>query len=246
MKNYIFWHILELNNWRLVVRDQWENIFSSGILNYIENIYITFLGSNIKELDWLLEKDKKITIKNYSRDNNHFERLCLNDLLYWSKNNDGNILYIHSKGVSRPHNPYVWGWRKLMEYYLINKHKICIDKLNNGYDAVGSIVINQGLTHHKILDENHCYHFSGNFWWSKTDYIRRLSKIPENIQMNEHYHYWLCERWILQKWPDVKILEMFSGNKSPGYYYSNYATNVKKISDGNWQIGVLPEYHIFD
>ena len=50
-----------------------------------------------------------------------------------------------------------------MEYFLIGRHKYCIEKLNN-YDVIG------------ILYSKLPPHFSGNFWWSTGRHYRMLSK----------------------------------------------------------------------
>lgn len=223
MNNNIFWHICGINNWKQIVRDQIATIISSKLISIIDNIYVTYLGQDINDIDWLKQINKKIIIQNYNKNILFYEKLCLDSLFEWSKNNSSNVLYIHAKGVSRPNNHNVWNWRKMMEYFLIDKHEICIEKLNSGYDTVGCLLINAG-TNLKIKDENHKYHYSGNFWWSKTDYIKTLPNIP-NINLSVKNNCWICERWILYHYHNNKHYIMYDNLKK--HYYLSSPKNYK-------------------
>lgn len=219
-KNNIFWHVCSLNNWLEVVEDQLKSIVDSGLINKVNNIYVNFVGKTKSDINFLFKKNNKIILINYTDNYTDYERSCLHTLLAWSKNNDSNIMYIHTKGVSRPKNKNVWNWRKLLEEHLIHNHKNCIDKLQD-YDIVGGNFIDQGKKEQKILNENHCAHFSGNFWWSKTSYIRTLPKIrPDIIDLSKNNFYWLCERWIMLHYPNNKYYEILS-TKHKHYYESS-------------------------
>lgn len=219
-KYNIFWHVCSLNNWLEVVEDQLKSIVDSGLINIIDKIYINFLGNSKHDIDFLTKQCSKIYVVNYTDNYKDYERSCLHCLLDWSQNNESNILYMHTKGVSRPENNNVWNWRKLLEKHLIYNHKNCIDKLQD-YDIVGINFLDQGKKEQKILNENHCAHFSGNFWWSKTSYIRILPKIrPDIINLSKNNLYWLCERWIMLHYPSVKYYEILS-TEHKKYYKSS-------------------------
>lgn len=200
--NNIFWSITQLNNWVDIVSDQYKTIVESGLINSVENINVCFLGSSKSEIDWLINLDKKFNFFDFNTNIKLYEKLCLDGIHEWSKSNKSNVLYIHSKGVSHPGNGNVWAWRKLMEHYLIDKHSECINYLKEN-QAIGCLLTDCGKPI-RISEEKHNYHFSGNFWWSKTDYIKTLPKIPD-VDMGYDNNYWLCERWILYHYPNVKI-----------------------------------------
>jgi hypothetical protein len=218
----IFWHICELNNWREVVEDQYVTILSSGLLDRCIDVYVTFLGSSENNIDWLLSKNQKIHLKNYNHNLAHFERLCLNDLGRWSKENDSLVFYFHTKGVSKINQKEnVWAWRKMLEYFLIEKHEECINILEK-YDTIGGNLSDIGNNMHdgsllQISKETHKMHYSGNFWWSKTEYLKNLPPIPESIPLERDVNYWICERWILQPYPNVIYKEIFRTEKQ--HYY---------------------------
>lgn len=208
--NNVFWHICGLNNWESIVEDQYSSIVKSKLIDNVDNIYISFSGTDPSLIDGLLKKTIKNRLVNYTNKYNDYERACLHSLLEWSKSNNSNILYIHTKGVSHHRNNNVWLWRQLLEKVVIFNYDACVSKLDS-YDVIGTNLIDEGKIQQKILDENHCLHFSGNFWWSKTSHISRLPQIRKDIiDLSERKRYWLCERWILSNYPHCKPYEICS------------------------------------
>lgn len=223
--NVIFWHICGINDWELIVRDQLRSIENSGLLDNISKCFVTYLGNNKNEISWLVKANKKIVLSKYSDNLYEYERLCLHDMLSWSKKNKANILYIHAKGVSRGNDDAyiknnIWEWRKMMEFFLIENYQICLKNLVNN-DAIGCNLIDMG-NFVCLKDEKHRLHFSGNFWWSKTDHIKTLPRIAPNINdLRKNETYLLCERWVLSKYPDMKIYEIYNYPyyKDKRFYY---------------------------
>jgi hypothetical protein len=73
------------------------------------------------------------------------------------------LTYMHSKGVTKPDNPYIADWTELMRYFLIDKFDLCQQAFSQGYALYG---VNFGeykggerLYVYRISD----FHFSGNF-----------------------------------------------------------------------------------
>lgn len=226
----VFWHICELNNWREIAEDQYRILLSGGLLERASDVYVTFLGSSKNNIDWLLLNNPKIQLKNYSENLYNFERLCLNDLGIWAKENDSLVFYFHTKGVSKIHQKEnVWAWRKMLEYFLIENNKICIDLLDR-HDTVGGNLCNVGNNMHdgsplQISNEKHKMHYSGNFWWSKTEYLKHLPPIPESIPLEKDVNYWICERWILQPYPNFNHKVLFTTKMN--HYYEKPPENYR-------------------
>lgn len=96
------------------------------------------------------------------------------------------ILYIHSKGaLTENHCTHLW--REYMQAFLIEDYRNCMDTLMwHGYDTCG-VDLNPfgGL------------HYSGNFWWARSDYIAAL---PDPQASRDRWageprmwsEYWLC------------------------------------------------------
>ena len=86
-----------------------------------------------------------------------------------------------------------------MQYFLIENYEECLDLLDT-YETVGCMCWNSGNLRHKIDNENHCVHYSGNFFWANTEYVKTLAKLsetPVNLKYNNLYY--LTERWPLHR-----------------------------------------------
>jgi hypothetical protein len=89
--------------------------------------------------------------------------------------NEDYILYIHTKGASKPNELYEIEWREYMELSLIDDYKTHIKMLETGYDASGVL---GGIEGSFIRFWSGGF-YGGNFWWST---VKLLNKIPKNIK----------------------------------------------------------------
>jgi len=112
-------------------------------------------------------------------------------LLYDEASNEDKILYFHSKGVTQMNSfcfNNVKAWSNKLLYFLVDKAEDCLNFLDN-YDLVGANYWGEHTTDdcHKSCnqDKKPPPHFSGNFWWTRGDYIKKLSR-PENLQRDSH------------------------------------------------------------
>lgn len=214
----VFWHICGINFWREVAEDQFNTLQSSGLLDRADQIMVTFLGDDRKEIEWLERKSPKIVINNYSSDITHYERMCLNGLRKWSSDNEGLVLYMHAKGVSRTSKKTnVQGWRKLLEYFVVENHERCTDEIyKEGLDTMGgNLCVAQ-----RNYKPGHGMHYSGNFWWARAGYLRTLTMIPLNVRMQDNGNYIkYCEYWLLRPFPYMRCGVNFK-TRMPHYYDS--------------------------
>jgi hypothetical protein len=162
-----------------IFNDQIDYIKKSGLYDKLDFIFVTLLGKNI-----LLKHDYKIKLIYYSENVNEVEFPSIRNIKHFSDNisKKVKILYLHTKGVTNKEHSYEW--RKYLEYFLIEKNDICLNALNN-YNCVG-------VNHQYYYDVNkYRNHFSGNFWWSTSDYIKKLSL----LQISEDRY--ACEHWLI-------------------------------------------------
>lgn len=118
------------------------------------------------------------------------------------KTENTNILYFHTKGISR-NNAQTHNWREMLQHFCITRWTDCVQELES-HDAVG------------VTDGSSNNIFSGNFWWATSDYIKTL-KPPleshlymENPLMHPYkqdYRY-AFELWILSN-PEAKHKFLF-------------------------------------
>ena len=177
-KNVCFIHFTNMNKGIDIFLEQINYIKKSGLYEKLDYIFVTILGKHI-----YLPQDYKIRLIYYSNNPLEWEFPTFKRIKYFSDIilENINILYIHTKGfLNKPHS---LEWREYLEYFLIGKHELCLNALQY-YNCIG---VNQQF----YFDTENMYknHFSGNFWWSKSKYIKGLPKfeINKDIYSVEHY-----------------------------------------------------------
>lgn len=154
-----------------ITKQQLEKIKQSGLIDSAEIFYFT--NFNPDNYSWLKEDLKDYTNINYmdiSADPREWEISTLSTIKSHCDELDEEyyIGYIHHKGVThfgRPSEKYVTEWREMLEYFVIEKWKEAVQLLGE-YEIAG---VN--------WKEEPWPHFSGNFWWARSSYIKRLPKI---------------------------------------------------------------------
>jgi hypothetical protein len=155
----IYFHIATVANYQEIVNQIIDSITGSGIINIAEDINLSVVGNG--EIDFpKLDKFRIERIPNIETG----EFYTLGKIKKFSDSSIDNykILYIHTKGVTTPDNPCITDWRNYMVYFNVDMHRLAIDYLDS-YDTYGVDLVHEPVTH-----------YSGNFWWSNTKYIKKL------------------------------------------------------------------------
>ena len=157
---YIYIHICTKNTWESVLDKLIKNILNSKLYDIVTKIKCFVLGN----LDIIPEclRYKKIEIRKIDQDYSLYERFTLRNLYDDSLKEDFYVLYLHTKGITKPNSYPVIDWVNYLIYFNMYKHKDAIDNLSY-YDTVG-VNLQDGP------------HYSGNFWWSKSSHIRKLNR----------------------------------------------------------------------
>jgi hypothetical protein len=191
--NYIYIHVCCINNWKDVLHLLYFNIKSSGLHDAVTRIKCNVLCAPESKADVdvyfskLLLFDAKLELLGITCDLLLYETPTINLLhdhaIKIGHDDDAdnfNVLYLHTKGVTR-NSVNVVDWINYMIYFNIHEYKTCIDHLtNHGYDTVG---VN--------LFTTHPIHYSGNFWWARSSYLKKLKRCEV-----KHYNspeFWLTE-----------------------------------------------------
>jgi hypothetical protein len=232
---HIFIHICAIENWEEILKELLEEIKLSGLYDIIKNIHLGILGDiNILEND--IFKDHKFKILYIDKKLNLYETHTINHIKSFcdeSTDEEIYILYIHTKGVRRAGNENVIkSWRKMMEYFLIQKHSDSIKYLSHYY-TLGNNLINSHIYDKKnvAISDKHTLHYSGNFWWSKKSYINKLCYINLDYSENSYKTRFKSENWILSKYEEGSnkfgILYQDYTNTHPyhRYVFDNYKKN---------------------
>jgi hypothetical protein len=177
MKLAVFYHMTDFPVGHSIIESQINTIIESGIIEHSELFF--YCNYNIANYDWLKERLKNYT--NISYIDNHIEPRdweipTLKSLKDYCDNvsEETYVLYIHHKGVTHIGNEAVNDWRNLMMYFNVTKWRECVEQLDNGHDTAG--VLWRGNYHH--------LHYSGNFWWAKSSYIKKLPTVRMPVENN--------------------------------------------------------------
>lgn len=206
-----------------------DGTIKKNVFSYCSKVYIGIIDSDDKKPshgeEWIRrfwsfssskqeEKiDNKVEIVFY-KDNQELRR-TLRWVRDYAKENTGDyILFFHSKGITH-YTQATEDWRRYMEYFVIERWRECIEKLNEGYDACG--VLWNTDTPIGIHP-----HFSGAFYWATTDYINSLNH--EFIDSDNRFD---MEFWIGSN-PNARIFE---------FHNSGYNTKERLIANkGHYNI----------
>ena len=193
-----------------IFKDQISYIKESGLYDKLDYIFVTLLGKNA-----LLTHDYKIKLIYYSENISEWELPHMKRIQYFSQNISKNIkiLQIHTKGVTC--KPHAYEWRKYLEYYLIEKNEICLRELDN-FKCVG-------VNHHFYYNNENKYrnHFSGNFWWANSSYMKNL----ENIEITDDR--WVIEHWLIGRLDKYDYRNFLSMHQTPIDFYESHLENNK-------------------
>jgi hypothetical protein len=85
---------------------------------------------------------------------------------------DCPVLYLHSKGVTKPHIKQINDWNELFFYYLIEEWRLCVECLKT-YDTVSVNLHSKPIPNYK----GNYVHYSGNMWWTTGKHLKQLGKL---------------------------------------------------------------------
>ena len=170
----IFYHAFLTKDYKNVMQEQLTKVFSAGLYDACEKLVIGVTYTLQQDLEWV-----KDLVKDYEKielvihEKNKEEKSTLSLLLNEAKKKDCYLCYFHMKGIHKneihlPDISYnIITWRRIMDYYILTNWSKCIEKLSDGYDAVGI------LKRHETFLGYHP-HYSGGYWWTTSENILSL------------------------------------------------------------------------
>lgn len=219
----IFWHIFQSTNdtnnkCQKIIDRQWKKINESGLYNATEHIYIGYI-SELPFPNTNLLNDKKITFIATAKSGNEFvttfELKKIAD-----QNSNKKICYIHSRGASRlvlnSETECADLWTEMLEYFNIEKWQAASNAINTHFTAGCELFA------HNRNPIKSIYHYSGNFWWANSNYIKHLEFPVSN-------KYQSGEDWILKPLTEQKY------NKNN--FFILHRTNYKP-----YEVGIINSY----
>jgi hypothetical protein len=184
-----FWHIMLKNNCIDIIKCQLKCIVDSGLYDRLEVIYVGCVGDKrlLDELKLVLIKYKKINIYSFNSEVKLYEFHTLKILHDISKKSEFYGFYIHTKGVNYPGNEGGKYWLDYMNYYNLTCWKDSVTNLDIGYETCGVKLLSARK------DPAYQMHYSGNFFWFKSNYAKYLINIDELDWNNRgEAEMWIC------------------------------------------------------
>lgn len=220
---HIFIHICMIENWKEIFLQQIQTIKNTGLYQHVTKIHLGILGDIHNIINDNILNDDKFDILYIDKRVTLYEIHTLNHIKSFCDNIDHEIyiLYIHTKGVRKAGNENViLSWRKMMEYFLIEKYNECLKYLDI-YDTLGNNMINLCCYDKEqiAINNKHTYHYSGNFWWSKKSYIDKLNYINLDLTKDSINTRYRAENWILSRYPDANIGVIFQDDTNTHPYH---------------------------
>ena len=164
MSTYIFYHIFCNQLTIFTLREQLAKIIYSGLYAKVTQIFCFITGDPpfVNQCATFLQTaGNKIRITQIGYYDTTCERFTILSIKDHIKPED-KILYMHTKGVTKPFEEPVYSWRALIEYQLIANHNKCLELLDS-YDTVG--------VNYRLQPKPH---YSGNYWWTTGAYFLKL------------------------------------------------------------------------
>jgi len=174
---YGIYFICCMGNYLEIVEEQINIILNSKLYHNSKEIICFICLYNKKDiiLNNLLSKYSKFRL--ITTPLNLYEKYAINNYKNYIPeiNSKYYIYYFHTKAVKYDKNHFNYKIRKILDFYTLNKYELSL-KLLKYYDAVGV-----SLSRYPKM------HFSGNFWWSTSEHVNKLSNVSDKYFAPEMY-----------------------------------------------------------
>jgi hypothetical protein len=190
-----------LNNWKQVVTDQLTTISKCGLGTIIASSFtVSYSNGSPTELRQVLNRypfARKAQLIQALKVPWEEEAMLATSRLCANAMQPTIVFYFHSKGTSKFHEDWrdklntSWSysrslyWRKLMEYFTLERPHLCLQK-----------IVHEGANTCGILLHAHSWHYAGNFWVASCDYIHRIRPMNSTWCRQVHGEYNCAEMWI--------------------------------------------------
>ena len=162
---HIYYHIYAIDSVESIIDEQLNLIKTHFDFPYILNVGISIADDNIS-IDYIINKFEKI--RDVRSKGNEFVTLDLIEKDKEKFSDSDYILYIHTKGASKQDNQNIIGWRHLMNYFNI-------EKVKNVFKLFEKTEFNTYGVYYISSNKNNGAHYSGNFWWIRSDYVKTIN-----------------------------------------------------------------------
>ena len=187
----LFWHIYidqqNIERGIQIIQRQFEKIKKSELIDRVRVVNIVFVGNVPFPCEDIRQHPKVRILATIGRGYEGVTSYCIKRTCDTQKH-ESLIVYLHNRGMSHPSDSPSEDWTLMMEYFVIERWKQCLQILTNKYTCGCELWAHTD----RMNPSDFIYHYSGNFWWSRSEYIK---KINPPVFGDRHVE---SEDWILQ------------------------------------------------
>ncbi len=206
-----FFHVACMNNYIDVTEEIIFSLVSSGVYQNATKIFYGTVGTPDQEFLKIMQRYPKMECVYSHKDISLVEYPMLIYMQNYIKDQDIYVLYLHTKGVSKPHDTLTQEWRKYLLRHVVYHYAQHMYFLNHGCDISGTGWKEHPVHYHTAYGLGYSIgthsHFSGNFWWASSSYLQSLPDIDFLKQnalrdfsldksIDFFYYRIICEMWI--------------------------------------------------
>lgn len=192
------YHIFCDEGWDHLVAQQLERLKRSGLAERTTCLHVCCITQREADVDRLtqLMSGLRWELAWVGTDPASFEYPAMDEVWRLAQADAHSLIYyFHTKGVSfHAYGVGGWryrylkqnteAWRKVMEYFLMDRWQVAVNVLQSGWDAYGCLRYPPGPEEYTI--------YAGNFWWVTAAHVRRLTPTPPEKRADRM----LPELWI--------------------------------------------------
>lgn len=163
-------HVATVTRWEQILVYILNRIHESNLYARLSDVYVSVCGVQVpraKEVCQYFAQTLALPIVflDQGEDMTRYERKTLEHL--WQTAGSSitpfYALYLHTKGTTKLAQSII-DWVEYMMYFMVTKHAQAMQMLDRQFDTCGV-----------DLQKSPKFHYSGNFWWATSTYIKSLS-----------------------------------------------------------------------
>lgn len=177
-----------------IMENQMQDLEDSKLLSCIDEFHVCSNGSESESVPARLLAGKQ-AIFTVNGANAESELPTFGVLQDWLPSHpDWYVLYMHTKGVTKPDDPLRTVWRQCMMKSVVWNWQTCLAALEQGCDMAGAHWLTNFQYPQKLGLPTPIW--GGNFWWAKASFLLELPPLIRKATPSLGLDGMVAENWI--------------------------------------------------
>jgi len=162
-----FYHVFADGLWQQPAVEHVKRLANSGLLRQLDGMYVGVVGSPGARA----EVRHRLPGVIVAEADEGWEQVTLEALRTFVEDFDGHVFYAHTKGAWSQ-TALAERWRRAMTEETVGAWEKCVRALDRA-EAAGPFWLRSPEPEHVLHD----HFFAGNFWWARSEYLRKLGPV---------------------------------------------------------------------